>query len=121
MGNIFFDNLIEIEQVKIYIDRVTQTHDEKEDLWMLVDEYINRKIVSAILSELDETSQEEFLSMFLSKPYDNSIKDYLNSKLENPLEYLIGLNIENIVKELDELFEIQPRKKLENSAGKKKK
>lgn len=122
MGSIFFDNLIEIERVKIYIDKVTETHEEKEDLWDLVDEYINRKIVSAILSELDENSQEEFLSMFLSKPYDNGIKDYLNSRLENSLEYLIGLNKENIIKELDELFEIQSeKKKLKNAASKKNK
>ena len=123
MGRIFFDNLIEIEQVEIYIDRVVETHEEKEDLWELVDEYINRKIVSSILSQLDENSQEEFLSMFLTKPYDSGIKDYLDSKLDDPLEYLIGLSTENIVKELEELFEIQlpEKKKLGKNAGKKKK
>ena len=123
MGRIFFDNLIEIEQVEIYIDRVAETHEEKEDLWELVDEYINRKIVSSILSQLDENSQEEFLSMFLTKPYDSGIKDYLDSKLNDPLEYLIGLSTENIVKELEELFEIQlpEKKKLGKNAGKKKK
>ncbi len=123
MGRIFFDNLIEIEQVEIYIDRVAETHEEKEDLWELVDEYINRKIVSSILSQLDENSQEEFLSMFLTKPYDSGINDYLDSKLDDPLEYLIGLSTENIVKELEELFEIQlpEKKKLGKNAGKKKK
>lgn len=108
MSKIFFDHLIEVEEIKLYIDRVTQTHDEKEDLWNLVDEYINHRIISSILSGLDEGSHEEFLSMFLEKPYDPGIINYLDTRLTVTLDELVDKNLQEIINELNEILEIQP-------------
>ncbi len=119
MSKIFYDHLIEIEIVKLHIDKVTTTHEEKEDLWNLVDEFVNHKIISSILSELDETSQDEFLSMFFDKPYDTEIINYLNEKLPLPLENLITGKMKLIINELCETLEIQPIGNAQESVKKK--
>ena len=120
MSRIFFDHLIEIEEIKIYINGIAESHEEREDLWALIDEFINHKIVASILSELDETFHDEFLSMFLDKPYDNGIVNYLNEKLPLPLENLINDKMVLIVSELCETLEA-PRPAQKNLKTVKKK
>lgn len=115
MSKIFFDHYVEIEDIKIFIDEVAQTHEEKEDLWNLVDEYINHKIISSILTKLDDQSQEEFLKMFFDKPYDSGIISYLDSKLGVAVGDVINLKIEEIKNDLKGIFEISEKK---NSAKK---
>ncbi len=121
MSRIFFDHLVEVEEVKVYIDKITETHEEKEDLWNLVDEFINHQIISTILSELDETLHEEFLSMFLEKPYDMEIVNYLNQKLPFPLENLINEKMGLIINELCETLETPTLVQKSRKTVKKKK
>lgn len=103
MSKIFFDHLIEVEEIKIYIDGIVEDHDEKEDLWNLIDEFINYNMISSILTALDEESHDEFVTMFLDKPYDLEITKYLDSKLPVPL-CILAKDIEK--KMLNELSEI---------------
>lgn len=120
MSKIFFDYLIEIDEVKLHIDKVATSHEEKEDLWNLVDEFVTHRIISSILSELDETVHNEFLCMFLDKPYGMEIVDYLNEKLPLPFENLINDKMRQIVSELCETLEIQPSAGNEKRKVKKK-
>lgn len=110
MSKIFFDHYVEIEDIKVFIDEMAQTHEEKEDLWNLVDEYINHKIISSILTKLDDNSQEEFLKMFFEKPYDSEIISYLDSKLGIALSEVINTKIGEIKNDLKEIFEIPHNK-----------
>lgn len=123
MSKIFFDHLISIEEVGVYIDGVSTSHEEKEELWNLVDEFVNHKIISSILSELDEASHDEFLNMFLDRPYDVGIIDYLNEKLTFPLESLVSDKMKMIISELYVTLEIRSpiKKTLKQAKGKKRK
>ena len=107
MSKVFFDHLIEIDSLKVHIENIVNDNEEKVDLWNLVDEYINNKIIGAILSELNEEVHEEFISMFLERPYDLVIIDYLNERLETPVQDLIGVRMVNIVQELNDIFGIE--------------
>ena len=108
MSKIFFDHLIEIEEIQLYIDKTATSHEEKEDLWNLVDEFVNHKVISSILSKLDAALHDEFLCMFLDKPYDMEIINYLNEKLPVPFESLLESRMNLIICELYETFELQP-------------
>lgn len=119
MSKIFFDHYLEIEDIKIFIDEMAQTHEEKEDLWNLVDEYINHKIISSILTKLDDESQEEFLKMFFDKPYDSGIISYLDNKLGVAVGEIINLKIGEIKKDLRDIFEIQDKKRNVKKSSKK--
>jgi hypothetical protein len=111
MSKIFFDHLIELEDVKSYIDSATENFEEKEDLWNLVDEFINHKVLITILSNLDNEYHDEFLLMFLDRPYDVGIIDYLDDRLTCPLCELISETRSKISEELEEIFEIRFEKK----------
>ncbi|KKR10996.1 MAG: hypothetical protein UT39_C0012G0018 [Candidatus Woesebacteria bacterium GW2011_GWA1_39_21] len=122
MSKVFFDHLIEIDSLKVHIENIVNDNEEKVDLWNLVDEYINNKIIGAILSELNEEVHEEFISMFLERPYDLVIIDYLNERLETPVQDLIGVRMVNIVQELNDIFGIESHEShLKQSLMKKQK
>jgi hypothetical protein len=107
MSRIFFDELIEVDEIKMYLDNVVSSFEEKEDLWNLVDEFINRKIIYTILEALNDEYHDEFMTMFLEKPYSNEIVNYLNAKLNLSLEELIQRRHDEIINDLFTVLEIQ--------------
>jgi hypothetical protein len=111
MSKIFFDHLIELEDIKSYIDNAAENHEEKEDLWDLVDEYVNHKVLITILTNLDSEYHDEFLLMFLDKPYDTGIIEYLDDRLSCPLCELIVETKSKVNQELEEIFKIRFTKK----------
>lgn len=117
MSKIFFDQFVELEEIKVYIDNVSESCDEKTDLWDLVDEYINNKIIFIILSRLEESYHDEFLGMFLKRPYDLDIINYLNSKLPVSFEEIMLESKKQLLTDLCGLLEILPE--VEKKAGKK--
>ena len=49
MSKIFYDHLITLEEVDIEIRAISQTPDEKEELWKLIDEIVNHRMMITIL------------------------------------------------------------------------
>ncbi len=64
MSKLFFDHLIEIESISVHIKTLSENFDEKMDLWDLVDEYINRKIIYLVLNELNDSDHDDFWKCF---------------------------------------------------------
>ena len=110
MSRLFYDSFIEIKRVKIHIDRLSEDHLEKTDMWDLVDEYINRRVLNLILSELSDEYHYQFLNMFLDKPYDENIILFLNERLSRSLESIFDDNLPLINSELEEVLEIKKLK-----------
>lgn len=91
MSKLFFDHLIELNQVNIFIKETAQTSEEREELWGLVDEIIHHKVFDVILGKLPRRHHEEFLEKFHKSPHDEGLVDYLKEK--------IGENIEGLIKQ----------------------
>ncbi len=91
MSKLFFDHLINLEDVEKEINEVSSTKEEKDELWQLVDEIIHHRVLGCILDKLPRKDHEEFLGMFHRHPYDEAIIDYLREK--------IGGNVEEIIKQ----------------------
>ena len=80
---------------------IAKTREEREELWLLVDEIIHHKAVGCVLEKLPSNNHQEFLEIFHKFPHDSDlIFGYLKEK--------IGGNIEEILRqELGDLtFEI---------------
>ena len=107
MSKIFFDHLIEIEEIEVYIKNISQTHEERIDLWETVDEFVNGRILSLIYDALDEEFHEEFTNIFLDRPYDTAIINYLDGKMTCPFCELIGRNKNAIISDLHKIFEVE--------------
>ena len=91
MSKIFYDHLIVYEQIEVVINQVSQSPEEKQDLWQIIDEMIHHKVLDFLLSKLPKDSHREFMDKFLSAPHDEDLFNYLNQK--------IGTDVEKLVKE----------------------
>ena len=96
MSKIFYDHLIILEEVDYIIRGVVETSEEKEELWRLVDETINYRVLVCILDRLPQKHHKEFLEKFHSAPHDESHIIYINEK--------IGGGIEKIIQEEIKIF-----------------
>jgi len=115
MSKLFFDHFIEIENISIHISGISESMEEKVDLWNLIDEYINNRIIYLILNELEDEHHDGFLEMFLDKPFDENIIGFLDERLPRSFESLITENLPLITSDLIEILEIQspPSEKVE--------
>lgn len=91
MSKIFYDHLLNLEEVAKEINKVARDKEEKEELWNLVDEMVHHKVLGCILDKLDKRDHEEFLYRFHETPHSDNIITFLKSK--------IGENIEELIKQ----------------------
>src|SRR3989344_6046281 len=100
MSKIFYDHLLILEEVNLFIKRTAQTEEEREELWGLVDEIIHHKVFDVILGKLPREHHEEFLEKFHASPHDESLIDYLKEKIGQNIEELIKQEIGSLGEEI---------------------
>ena len=100
MSKIFYDHLLILEEVNLFIKRIAQTKEEKEELWGLVDEMIHHKVFDVILRNLPREHHGEFLEKFHKSPHDESLIDYLKEKIGQNVEELIKQEIGSLGEEI---------------------
>lgn len=92
MSKLFFDHLLDLKEIDKQIKKLTKTQDEREEIWLLIDEMIHHKVMGCILDKLPRVHHEEFLDMFHKSPHDEELLfKYLRKK--------IGDNIESLIKQ----------------------
>lgn len=92
MSKLFFDRLLSLDKLDREIKKIAKTKEEREELWLLVDEIIHHKVFDIILERLPKDNHQEFLEMVHKAPHD---EDYLFGYLRSK----IGENIEDILRE----------------------
>lgn len=89
MSKIFYDHLIILEEIHLHIKKMTNSLEEKQELWNLIDEIIHHRVLEVILDKLPSKYHEEFLEKLHQTPYDDRHIDYLNEKVEEDIENVI--------------------------------
>lgn len=101
MSKLFFDKLVELKELDKEIKKAAKTREEREELWVLVDEIIHHKVMGCILDKLPREHHEEFLDMFAKKPHDEEyIFNYLKKKVGSDIEEIIRVEIGNLSSDL---------------------
>lgn len=100
MSKIFYDHLIIIEKIDYIIKNSTESSEEKEELWKLVDEIIHHRVLACILDNLPEGYHKEFLERFHLAPHDESHTLYLKEKTGEDIEKIIRGEVKELEKEL---------------------
>lgn len=101
MSKLFFDRLVELSEVDKQIKKIAKTKEEREELWILVDEIIHHKVIGCILDKLPRGNHEEFLEKFSQRPHDEEyIFGYLRQKVGDNVESIIKKEIDNLSAEL---------------------
>jgi hypothetical protein len=107
MSKIFYDHLVVFEKVDVVIKESTNTTEEKEELWKVVDELVHNHVLTSILEKLSDEHHDDFLEKYHTHPYDESLIDYINDKVEGNIEEVIqnGLELleEEILREIEEI------------------
>lgn len=110
MSKIFFDHLIELETVEAEIKKASKTPEEKEELWSIVDDIVNHKILEFILDKLSIQNHSEFLEKFHQAPHDTDLINYLSEKIGENIEELLRQELGNLAYELLEDIKKSNRK-----------
>ena len=105
MSKIFYDHLIILEEVETEIKNISETSEEKEELWRLVDEIIHHRVIISILDRLPLEHHHEFLSKFHEAPHHEGHLQFLNQlalfkEEEENIEQVIKTEINNLEKEI---------------------
>ncbi len=100
MSRLFYDNFIKLKRLDKKIKHITKTQDEKEELWVLIDELIHYRVLGCILDKLSKNSHEEFLSRFYLAPYDEDLIDFLNKMVKEDIVKIIKKEIKLLEDEL---------------------
>lgn len=110
MSKLFYDHLITLNEVEVIIKRHTSSKEEQEELWSLVDEIVNHKVLEKVLDKLPREHHEEFLELFHKCPHDEEvIFGYLKSKTGENIEDDLKRELENISSDI--LKEIESSQK----------
>jgi len=89
MSHLFFDHLVNLEEVEKEINALVETKEEKEELWQIIDEIVHHQIMGCIFTHLPRENHEEFLEKFHSAPFDHNLFTYLKEKIQDNIETLI--------------------------------
>jgi len=100
MSKLFYDHLIILSEVEAEIKDIAETEEERHELWQIVDETINNRVLELLLDKLAEEYHDEFLEKFHEAPYDETIIGFLNEKVQEDIEDLIRKEIENFAQEI---------------------
>jgi len=112
MSKVFFDQLTNLSKVEKRIDKVARIHEEKLELWRLVDEILHHRVLGCILEKLPEKYHEEFLEEFSKRPYDEGLFNYLKKKIGEDIKDFIRGEMALLVMELLDNSPSDNRKKL---------
>lgn len=101
MSKLFFDHLLSLDDLDHEIKKVAKTQEEREELWLLVDEIIHHKAMGCILDKLPRDNHEEFLEMFHKAPHDEEyIFGYLRKKIGDNIEEILREELGNVTYEI---------------------
>lgn len=105
MTKIFYDHLIEIEEITIKIDSHGMEAEEKREILSLVDETLHHHTLKVILDNLSFSKHEEFLHKFHQNPLDPDLLEFLKKEVEVDIEKIIRSESkkvkQNILKEIE--------------------
>lgn len=100
MSKLFFDQLIVFESLEADLNSFSQSLEEKEELWNLIDELVENRILGCIFDNLPEDFHRDFIDMMRTCPFDDGILDFLSKKGKLDFEELIKNEIKQLEKEI---------------------
>ena len=104
MSSLFFDHLININQLQSRIDQLEITELELHQLHRQIDELIQHRVVEVILDRLHQDHHHTFISNLQQNPADTEILVWLNQYIQD-VESQIQKAIQELEQELiQEIF-----------------
>ncbi len=100
MSHLFYDHLVNLKELEKFIKKSSETPEEKEEYWRLIDEMVHHRILGCIFDNLPKEHHNNFLVKLKARPHDQKLMDYLKSKIQKNIEELIQQEITNFESEI---------------------
>lgn len=100
MSKIFYDIHIHLEEIEVELDKLTLSHEEKQELEHLIEEMVHHRVLDRILTHLPREHHTEFLDRFHKTPYDHKLLSWLDARIEKSVEEHVKDEIEKLKKEI---------------------
>lgn len=100
MSKIFYDSLLSLDRLHREIHKLAHSHEERAELWQIIDEALHLEIMETILDHLDQEHHEEFLIKFHETPHDQELIAYLNERTERDIIVVIEERVERVSEEI---------------------
>ncbi|KKT35283.1 MAG: hypothetical protein UW26_C0012G0006 [Candidatus Collierbacteria bacterium GW2011_GWF1_44_12] len=100
MSILFYDHLINKEEVIILIESTDEPENHKSRAKQLVDDIIHQEIINFILDKLEEPKHKTFLYLIEERPYDPEIiiflQEHVSPTIDRELQEFASSLIEEI-------------------------
>lgn len=100
MAKLFFDHLVNPQELIESLDLPTVSQEEKDELIQLADEILNHNLLNVILNHLPKIHHEEFIKKLHSAPHDPQLIVYLQERTEVDIEVEIKSHADRIKKDI---------------------
>ncbi len=100
MSIIFYDHLIDKQEILILVDQVKGEETHKNKIKQLIDDVIHQGVVEFTLSKLRPKHHQVFLSHLHQAPYDPEILNYLKEKIAQDIEEQIQNYANKLIKKV---------------------
>jgi len=106
MKKVFWDYLIEIDEIKIKIDEHGIVEKERFHLLRIVHQTFDAKLLEEVLTHLPKKKHKAFLDKFSKTPHHPTLLDHLKEEIDD-IEEKIKKAVKKIKKEiLEELHKL---------------
>ncbi|MBU1070830.1 hypothetical protein KKG65_00265 [Patescibacteria group bacterium] len=100
MSIIFYDHLINKQEILVLIDQAEGEDNHKSKIKQLVDDILHQGIIDFTLSKLKPKHHQTFLSHLHNAPYDPEILDYLKEKIAQDIEEQVQNYADQLIKKI---------------------
>ena len=80
MSKIFYDQIIILNKIEETINLTIDSHEDKLELWKIIDNITHNRILLRILEILPQKHHNPFLTRFHQAPFDDELLEYLKEK-----------------------------------------
>lgn len=100
MSKLFFDHLIEFEEVEIELKGLDLGSEEKKELEQLIDSMVHHRVIDRILTHLPRHHHAEFIESFHKAPYDPKLLSWINQRIKASVEEHVKDEIKKLKQEI---------------------
>ena len=104
MSKIFYDQIIILDKVEKAINQIADSHQEKLELWQIIDNITHHHIINCILNLLPETHHLKFLNLFHKSPHDDQLFLFLKENSDLDIKSELQKESQNLSFDLLELI-----------------
>ncbi len=100
MAILFYDHLVNKDQVWMYIEKLDGPDSHKNRLRKLVDEIIHQGILELALQKLHPHKHDRFLKLVTNAPYDPIVLEYLRDHADENIELEIETHGHSLIRDI---------------------